>query len=158
MSKQLDLSLERREDKIYDLVIDTSVGSFKQVNTFDTVILMSLFEERRADESEQFVNFLRRGWWGNELADVQGHEIGSKLWLLEQATATTANLNLAVSRAQESLQWLVDDGFLDEVTVSGTLEDSSIFLTIELIRDADIVNTFFFDIWENTIKNTTIRG
>ena len=72
----IDFDLKRTgNSEIFDLVIED--GQLKELNSFDTAILMSFLCERRADESEQAVNFLRRGWWGNLLATVQGFEIGS---------------------------------------------------------------------------------
>lgn len=128
-------------------------GQFEVDDGFDTALFISLFEEKRADQSEQAVNFLRRGWWGNELQDIPGFEIGSKLWLVYQARKTQTILNLAQTYARDGLQWLIDQGFLDDLTVDGIFFGDGIKLTINLIRSNDIVATRSFDLWNNTGSN-----
>ncbi len=151
MSETIDFQLLRNSNDVFDLIIED--GVFKTINAFDTAIFMSIFCERRADASEQAVNFLRRGWWGNLLSDVEGFEMGSKLWLLFQSRVTQDTLNFAITYAKDGLQWLVDDGFLDEVAVTGELiENDKIKLDVVLLRFNNIVDSKSFILWENTFK------
>jgi phage gp46-like protein len=85
----------------------------------ETAILISLFTDRRAnlDELEE-ADADPRGWWADGLSTVDGDETGSKLWLLERAKATTETLERAREFAEESLQWLVDDGVAEAFTVT----------------------------------------
>lgn len=56
-----------------------------------------------------------RGWWADTYT---GDPIGSRLWTLARATKTTATLNLAQKYAENSLQWLIDDGLAASVVVN----------------------------------------
>lgn len=142
----------RKTGEIFD--IDFQDGDLKGVNSFDTALNISLFEERRADESEQSVNDLRRGWWGDLLSDVVGFEIGSKLWTLYQARATEDIKNKAITIIQDALIWLVEDGHLTNLTVEGELVDGQIKITTRLIRGNDEVDSRSFLLWQNTGTGT----
>ena len=146
----IDFDLIQRDDGFFDIQIED--GQFVTENAFDTAILMSLFEERRADESQQPVNFLRRGWWGNELADVEDFEIGSLLWLLYQARSTNDTVNNAVSFTNESLQWMIEDNFLSNIEVTGSRDESKVTVNIDFIRRNDVVDSKGFTLWNNTLK------
>ena len=111
----IDFELLEDSQGIFDLQI--SEGQFVTQNSLDTALKMSLLEQRRADVSEQPVNFRRRGWWGNELSVIEGFEIGSKLWLLSQARRTLETLNFAQRFTEDALQWLIDDGFFVRIDV-----------------------------------------
>jgi phage gp46-like protein len=148
--EKIDIAV-RKTGEIFD--IDFEDGDLKSIDSFDTAINMSVFEERRADESEQPVNDLRRGWVGNELSDVDGFEIGSKLWQLYQARANEDTANKSVTILQEALIWLVEDGHLSNVTVSSQLSSDNIDITITLVRSNNVVDSRSFKLWENTGKN-----
>lgn len=83
----------------------------------DTAVLVSLFTDRRADDSDvlPYDNADRRGWWGDALADDR---IGSRLWLLGREKERQAVLGLAKSYALEALQWLIDDKVAESVAVT----------------------------------------
>lgn len=93
-----------------------------------TAIAISLFTDARASEDAALPEDGddRRGWWGDQFADGAGpnagtaddrDRIGSLLWLLDRAKATTANLQLARQSAEVALGWLVRDGIASRVTV-----------------------------------------
>jgi phage gp46-like protein len=148
----IDFRVDRREvDGIYDLVIED--GEFVTDNSFNTPILMSVFEERRADESEIPTNYLRRGFWGNVILSAQlgfPFEIGSKLWLLYQARKTQLTLNFAKTFLFDSLNWLVEDGFLQSIEVTTNFVTEGLGVTIKLLRFNNEVETKSFTLWENT--------
>jgi len=156
MTKLLDLAIELNEDGIYDLVIEN--GQFKQTDTFDTAILITFFAERRANATEQPINELRRGWWGNELSDIEGFEIGSKLWLLEQSRNTDLTLSLAVNYTKQAFDWFVDDQLLQNIVVSGERSRDGIAITIQMERSGDVVGTSFFNLWENTLEFSSLKA
>ncbi len=149
----VDFALEIDQNGLFDLVIQD--GGLKETNTFDSSIIVSFFEERRALASEVPVNFLRRGWWGNTLfkGDFQ---IGSKIWLLEQARLDTETLNRAIVYAREAFQWMLDGNFLTDVQVTGVLETDKIVLIIRFFRNSSIVATATFERWENTVKFSSL--
>lgn len=93
-----------------------------------TAVLISLFTDARASEDAEMpeAGDDRRGWWGDQFADDAGPEagtandrnrIGSLLWLLGRAKATTANLQLARRSCEDALAWLVRDGVASRVAV-----------------------------------------
>lgn len=153
MAQNIDLKLRTVDElgETYD--ISFANGDFELVDNFDTAIDMSLFCERRADRSEVPTPERRRGWWGNELSRVAGFQIGSKLWLLAQARRTQETLNKAISYAQESLQWLIEDNLAEQVVVTGEyLDDVGIRLYITIYRSQSIVESRYYDLWTETKK------
>ncbi len=121
IQKFVDVEFTLNEDCVFDLTIDEN-GDFTKLNSFWTAILLSLFCERRASPTEIQQSFRRRGWIGNINAPV---EYGSKLWLLENRRLILETVNDARTYTEQCLQWFVDFGYLDVVTVttSGNIED-----------------------------------
>lgn len=145
----VDIALDKSKG-YYDMSF--TGGDFTLTDGFDTALLMSLFCERRASESEIPAPELRRGWWGNLLSDFIRFEIGSKLWLLAQARATENTLNDAINYTQQCLEWFIEDGHLDDIEVTGSLDNDAIKLNIKLMRDQDIVLSDSYDLWDLTGK------
>lgn len=134
---------------IYDIAFEN--GDFQSVNSFDTSIIVSLFADARATASQVPRSELRRGWWGNQFdPSFPLFELGSKLWLLYQARNTQDTLNNAIDFARNSLQWLVNDNNAKSVNVSGALTASGITLTIVIDRGSSIVETRYYDLWNNS--------
>lgn len=146
----IDLKLTKTSAGYYD--ISFTDGDFTLTDSFETAILMSLLCEVRADASEVPAPEHRRGWWGNEVATVPNYQIGSKLWLLEQARNNQNTLNLAVNYVKNSLQWLEDDGYIKKIEVNGLQSISDITVEIKLIRSQDRVDTLYFNLWDNTLS------
>ena len=134
--------------------IDFENGDIKTTNGFETALLMSVLGEKRALQSEVPAPERQRGWWGNEALDFADYEIGSKLWLLAQARQTQVNLNHAQTYVRDSLQWFVDDGFLDEVEVGAQYnkigDESVMEILVNLVRFQNSVLSKGFKIWQNT--------
>lgn len=84
-----------------------------------TAVIISLFTDRLAREDDVLPSGKdRRGWWGDELSD--GDKIGSRLWLNAAAKQLDSVLVMDQAYAQESLQWLVDDGVASSIDVAAT--------------------------------------
>lgn len=136
----------------YDISIDSD-GDLVKEDGFDTNLIMSMFCERRASGDEVPVVQYRRGWWGNTV-NLDGHEDGSKLWLLDQVRLTTGTVNLSSQYCQEGLQWLIDDGILKDISVSSsptyTGNSPGIALTITLTQLNNQVDNKYYSIWMNT--------
>jgi len=146
----VDIAILRNQEtgKFYTQL---SNGDFLTNNNFDTSLTISLFGDKRADPSEVTAAENRRGWWGNPFnTDEIDFQLGSKLWLLEQARAVPATLNKAITYAKESLQWLIEDDHAKRIQVSGTLSQNNIQLVITIFRDASVTETRYYDLWENT--------
>lgn len=93
-----------------------------------TACYISLFSDQLASADDVIPDSMpggtpdRRGWWGDEGETVP---IGSKLWLLNRSTLTTAVALLAQNYIAEALQWLIDDGVAASVSVSTQIQTPS---------------------------------
>lgn len=147
----VDVTLKKENRTFYDL--DFVDGDLAKTDGFGSALKMSILCERRAEASEVPSPSKRRGWWGNEALDIANFEIGSKLWLLNQARSTNVTLNRAVTYSQDATQWFVDDTYLDKVLVSSEYsDDTTMNISINLIRGQDKVLSMGFRIWENTLQ------
>lgn len=136
-----DAVLYAAED--YDIHFDAR-GDIETADQLNTALLMSLFCERRAAASEMPVPELRRGWIGN--VATPEFELGSKLWLYEQARMTRSTLNGITAEALAGLNWLVEDGIALSVKAEATING----LTVNLERSNSEVSTQFYKLWEGT--------
>ena len=144
----IDIAVEQKTNGLFDIKFEN--GEIVGTESFDTAINITIFEEKRADESEQPVNYLRRGWHGNLLSDVEGYEIGSKLWQSYQARANDDTNNKVVSDLFDANQWFVEDQFLDDVIITSTLLQDNINPLIKYFRSQNEVDSRSFLLWENT--------
>jgi len=136
----------------YDLVISDD-GSLADENSLDNAVNMSLFCDKRADESEVQVPELRRGWWGNTLND-DGYEIGSKLWLLEQRRASGNTLNDARDYIYDCLQWMLDNGIIRDLKVQTSYQNrNTILANVHFIGYDNSVNNRTYQMFLNSIPN-----
>ena len=126
----------------------TADGDILTQDFFDTAILMSFFCERRAASSEVPVSRNRRGWIGNE--STPGFEIGSKIWLYEQARITRTTINGVVDAANDSLDWMIDDDIAVSRNAFATTTTESIILGVDIARPNSPVERRFFKLWNNT--------
>lgn len=146
-----DFKIRYDEEKgCYDLVMDED-GSLVFENSLDNAINMSLFCDARADESEVQVPELRRGWWGNTLND-DGHEIGSKLWLLSQRRSSQATLNSAKDYINTCLKWMIDDGIVSKIDVSTAFNSAnSLLANIKFTALDNSVEKRTYNLFLNTV-------
>ncbi len=103
----------------FELTIN-DYGDFTTDSTFTTAIIISLFTDRRAKEEDPLPDpesSDRRGWWADNLAEVQDDRIGSRLWLLSREKTIQSALTRAKQYTKEALQWLIEDGLAAEVEV-----------------------------------------
>jgi len=146
----IDIKLEQdAATSLFD--ISFTNGDFTTVDSFDTSLQVSLFADARATKSQVPRSELRRGWWGNQFSpDFPLYELGSKLWLLDQSRKTQSTLNNAIDFAKNALQWLIDKGHAEGVEVTGAFVNEGIKLTIVIKRGNGIVETKYYDLWDNT--------
>ena len=149
MPRGIDAVLQELPGGLFDIKIGFD-GDVEAEDTFDTAILVSLFTDARADESQVSESNRRRGWIGNEFTPE--FEIGSLLWLFEQARLTRTVMNEIEDEARAALQWLVDDGravAITNVLVTSTVQGKLVLeLTIE--RFTSVVERRFFELWNAT--------
>lgn len=133
----IDIKFTKNKDGIYDFNI-TPEGDFETDSTIENPINASLFTNARADASEVPIAKDRSGWWGNELYETIGHQFGSKLHLLKQRRFNEETKNIVIDYIRNGLQWLIDDGIVNNIDVSATLvygDVNTIEVEITLIND-----------------------
>ena len=126
-------------------------GNLQSDDTLETVVLISLFTRRRANDDDQLPDAQdtnRQGWWADTYADVEGDRIGSRLWLLRRSKTTQSTLNLARAYIEEALQWLVDDGIAESVTVAVERHDAGMLaFKVELLKPTEPASRWA-GVWE----------
>lgn len=100
-------------------------GGVEEGHELETAVLVSLFTDRRVDESElppgvSGSQVDRAGWWGDAYAEEEGDEIGSRLWLLEHGIDLPDAPVRARSYTLEALEWMVTDGVARSVEATAT--------------------------------------
>lgn len=144
-----------------DAVLDDSEGLFDIVfnefgdiatrDFFDTAIVVSLFADARAPESDVVLPQHRRGWAGNEHTPEQ--EIGCLLWVpLDQGRINRATLSQIEDRARAGLQWFVDQRIVVSIReVTAELAASGRpMLSVAIERSPSQIERRYFDLWQQT--------
>lgn len=107
-----------------------------------TPIIMSLFTDAPATREELHIfgkpEDDRRGFWGDAFPVVPGDRWGSKLWLLDGLPVTEELIEDARRFAEESLQWLIDDGVLSSTGVETSLYERGDGVSVVAIAVAPV--------------------
>ncbi len=134
-----------------EFTIGITDGDLTPEDGFDTAINISLFTDQRAPADRINQTELRRGWLGDTVSLIEGRQIGSLLWLLDQSRLTPDTRNDAISFSQKSLNWLVEDGLATLVEVTGVIVPRlGIELTIVITNTDGVVTTHYRKLWELT--------
>ncbi len=149
MRAGIDAKLTLDTDDVWTMTL-TADGDIETEDAFETYIIVALFTDIRADESEVSISENRRGWIGNE--ETPGFQMGSKLWLLDQADVTQDNINLAEEYALQALSKMVEEELALAVRVDASGTHEGIQLAVEIIRPDSSVFLRYFNLWENTGK------
>ncbi len=115
--------------------------------SLQTAVLISLFSDRRGESGDVLPDGQtdRRGWWADAHPDVEGDQIGSRLWLLARAKTTPEVLDRAQDYARESLQWMIDDKVASRVEVTAEFfAPGSLGLTVTITRPTGDATRFRF--------------
>lgn len=151
-----DILIQANSDGLYDFVIDGN--EFASANGFETAIPVSLFTDARAPAALVPEPQGRRGWIGNLLTAATMRQLGSILWVLDQARITQETLNIARLAAQDAFQWMLDDGVALGIIVDVTLSRQSGFIINIQITDTSNVVSRYQTLWRSTnaalISNT----
>jgi len=146
----IDIALSKKNNAhFYDIDFEGN-GDFETVSGFETSLTMSLFTDKRVSESEQSDPTRRRGWIGDELFADTGFKHGSKLWLLDQARINFNTRNLAITYANDALQWFIDDGYLKNIVTTATITSSNVTLNINGVLLNNSKTSFSYELWQNT--------
>jgi phage gp46-like protein len=125
-------------------------GDFTLTNGMETALLMSIYCEKRASESEIPAPEMRRGWWGNTVLGFGNYEIGSKIWLLEQARKDNITLGLSRTYSADSLQWLIEDNLAKDVTVDSSFIAGGISIDVDIAISLNKTISSSYELWQNT--------
>ena len=120
-------------------------GDFEQDYGLETAILMSLFLNERADESEVPQPTKRGGYWGYEINGMKF----SKLWLVN-GRRTTDKLNKAIEYANECLQWLITKNYATDINTTAKFIENGISITVSITKENKIVFSNTYYLWLNT--------
>lgn len=130
----MDLILKYAEtDGLFDL--DVMNDDLVSDDGLQSAVIISLFSDRRitTEELEQRQTD-KRGFWGDLFSDVEGDQIGSRLWLLARSKQTQDTLNRAKEYSEEALAWMIDDGIAQSVEVSTSYLGTGVMLIEILIQ------------------------
>jgi len=142
-----------KQDKGYFDFEWSENGDIPVDQALDTAILMSIYEEVRANSSEIAVDNLRRGWVGNE--STSGFEQGSKFWMFEQERITTSMLSELGTVINNGLQWLINDNIAISTSANASLKNGEIVVEVILERPSGKIERKLFTLWDNTGNNLT---
>lgn len=93
-------------------------NDLKTDDTLETSIKISLFTDRRAEETDVLPEGEtdRRGWWADDV-DGTPDPIGSRLWLLARSKQTPDVIMRAEEYIREALNWMLEDKVTDRIDV-----------------------------------------
>lgn len=106
-------------DGIVDIVVEN--GDVRVDRGLRTAATMSAFSDARAAVDEIAVGEDPRGWW----AESAGDPHGSKLFLLDRATATSGNVQLAAQYASAAFGWMLREGMAQVVDAKARVDERS---------------------------------
>lgn len=118
-----------------------------------TAVLISLFTDRRAEDDDMPPSGDpndRRGWWGDQFAEVEGDRIGSRLWLLDRSKNTSETVRRAKEYVLEALAWMIEDKVVSSIDVEIVTSRDGLGLGVGLNRPGkDQVAFKYAHAWES---------
>ena len=128
-------------------------GDLTRESGLSTAVMISLFTDRHADDSDIIDDPTdKRGWWGDLCPDVSDN-IGSKLWQYERSKSTTENINAIKKTISDSLQWMIDDQVAKKIDITaekfGDVGNYRLGIIIQIHKSSGGTETIKFnDLWE----------
>ena len=131
--------------------LDFDAGDLLGDDGLETAVLISLFSDQRVTSADlPDGETSKRGWWGDVFPEVEGDQIGSKLWTFDRVKRTLAVLVQIETAATNALKWMLDDGVAKTVEIEAEFDDNrdnGIILRIDITRPDDTENRFNF-VWD----------
>lgn len=123
-------------------------GDYKTTGGLDTSLLISMLTDSRASETQQPVESLRRGWWGNLFIDIT---YGSLLWLAAGAGLTSDSSNEIVSYTYDALNWTISQGYFTKIEVGANvnIEKGAVFVNVQFSQN-NVVTKKTYEILQET--------
>lgn len=131
----MDVRLEVINGEL-DVAIGTN-GDLLADDGLRTAVALSLLSDRRARADDTIPDGTtdQRGWWADALADRQGDQFGSRLWLLSREKDLEEVRRRAEGYARESLEWLLDDRVATDIEVEArTVGSDRLLIDVAVIR------------------------
>lgn len=113
-----DFLVIQRNDSTFDLSIDEDNKVFDSVDGMETAIDFQLFVDRRSNADDISKARNRQGWMGDLITKQEGYEVGSLIYLKNQARDTYADKNEVAAYAEDALKYFVAIGAVQEVKAS----------------------------------------
>lgn len=111
-----DFYMEQDNDGLFDMVIDPITHQFKSVSGLETAIDVQLFIDQRVTKDEVADPRKRKGFIGDMITREESYQMGSLLFLKNQARNTQLDNNETAAYAKDALDYLVVIGASKEVT------------------------------------------
>lgn len=111
-----------------------------------TPVLVSLYSDARVELPEDLPAHETdpRGWWADLLLRIR---MGSLLWTVRRSKITSDLLNQSRVFVQDALEWLVQGGFVEDITVVvSRIDRDAILIRVELRRGSATQGA---DLWES---------
>ena len=124
--------------------INVKSGDLETDAGLETSVAISLFTDKRVGEDDLPIGqSCKRGWWGDMVPEIDQDQIGSRLWLITKAKRTQETLNRANELHREALDWMIEDGVADSVTVVSSYDDAGqLIAEIEISKPAGNTSRF----------------
>ena len=142
----------KQDNEYYDFVWSNE-GDIPVDQALDTTILMSIYEEVRANSGEIAVDNLRRGWIGNE--STPDFQQGSKFWMFEQERITSSMLAELGPVVNNGLKWLIDENIAISTSANASYIGGKIVIEVKFERPSGKIERKLFTLWDNTGNNLT---
>ncbi len=116
--------------------IDFGIYGFDSDDGLQTSIIISLFTDRRLPVGVDHPEGLNdpRGYWG-DVAEADGFQWGSLLWTLYRQVITNAVVTSCREFCEQALQWMIDDGIAESITVTSERAGTyQISISIEIVK------------------------
>jgi phage gp46-like protein len=120
----------------------------------ESAVTISLLTRRRADESDEPPDPTNLGgFWGDTYPDVEGDQLGSRLWLTQGRKINEETLELAKTYAEESLQWMIEDGVAETVEVEISVDAKNHLLVKPKIKQPSDPAPRWLGVWSVTLES-----
>ena len=129
-----DVYIRKNNDGYYDIAFEN--GNIKGVDGLESAILVSLFTDARASSGDVRDPLMRRGWLGNILNE-DNRQLGSTLWLADQARADQNTANFLKREVKNCLNWMLEDGIIKYMSIATEIISSyTIKISINLVNNS----------------------
>lgn len=149
-----NLNVVETTKECYDIFAQN--GGLAKSNGLDSQLLVSLFVDSRADDSEQPIKELQRGWTGNIIVNnILDYEIGCKQWIYtEQGKLSTETAEPTLDTVKnDGVQWMIDDNWCQDIDVEiieTNFKEGKLILEFRFIIDQNNIEKRRIILWTNT--------